>query len=63
MVKKLTFGDIKIGKYKFYHNQIPTFLKDIDIEDVLVSNKTSFREKRYNIVLVTYMIIKLNHCI
>ena len=32
MVKKLTFGDIKIGKYKFYRNQIPTFLKDTDIE-------------------------------
>ena len=34
----LTFGDIKIEKNKFYHHKTPTFLKDVDIEKVLVSN-------------------------
>ena len=41
----------------------PIFLKDIDIEKVLVSNKISFGEKNYlSTLLVTcIMIIKLNH--
>ena len=36
----LTFGDIKIEK-KIYRNKTPIFLKDVDIEKVLVSNKIS----------------------
>ena len=43
----LTFGDIKIEKYKFYYHKTPILLKDVDIEKVLVSNKTSFGEKNY----------------
>ena len=43
----LRFGDIAIEKNKFYCNKIPVFLKDEDIEKVLVSNKTSFGEKSY----------------
>ena len=35
----LTFRDIEIEKNKFYHNKAPTFLKDIDIEKVLVCKK------------------------
>ena len=43
MVKEiLTSGDIEIKKNKFYRNKTPIFLKDVDIEEVLVSNKTSF---------------------
>ena len=38
----LTFGDIEIEKNKFYSNKTPIFLKDVDIEKVLVSNKISF---------------------
>ena len=41
----LTFGDIEIEKNKFYSNKTPTFLKDANIEKVLVSNKISFGEK------------------
>ena len=41
----LTFDNIEIEKNKFYDNKIPIFLKDVDTEKVLVSNKTSFGEK------------------
>ena len=44
----LTFGDIEIEKKKkIYCHMTPIFLKDIDIEKVLVSNKISFGEKNY----------------
>ena len=34
-------------KKKIYGNKTPIFLKDVDIEKVLVSNKISFGEKNY----------------
>ena len=43
----LTFKYIEIEKNKFYHNKAPIFLKNRDIEKVLVSNKISFGEKNY----------------
>ena len=44
----LTFGDIEVEKNKFYHNKTSIFLKDVDIEKVLVSRQISFGEKNYN---------------
>ena len=35
--KILAFGDIEIEKNKFYRHKTPIFLKDVDIENVLVS--------------------------
>ena len=44
MVKELlTFGDIEIEKNKFYSHKAPIFLRDVEIEKVLLSNKISFR--------------------
>ena len=43
----LTFGDIEIGKNKLHRNKNPIFLKEVDIEKVLVSHKFSFGEKDY----------------
>ena len=43
----LTFGDIETEKNKFYCYKSPIFLKDIDIEKALVSNKTSLGKKNY----------------
>ena len=43
----ITFGDIEIEKNKFYRYKTPILLGDVDIEKVLVSNKTSFGEKNY----------------
>ena len=47
----LTFGDIEIEKNKFYCNNTLIFLKDVDIEKMLVSNKISFGEKSYKYFL------------
>ena len=43
----LMFGDIQIEKNKYYCNRTPIYLKDVDIEKVLVSNKIYFDEKNY----------------
>ena len=61
----LTFGDTEIEKNKFYRYKSPIFLKDVDIEKVLASNKITFDKKRtINTLLITcIMIIKLNHYI
>ena len=65
MVKEiLTFGDSDIEKNKFYHNKTPVFLKDVDIEKVLVSTRFPLVKKTTNTLLVTCtMIIKLSHYI
>ena len=59
------FEDIEIDKNIFYSNKTPIFfLKDLDIEKVLVSNKIYFGEKNINTLLVTcIMIVKLSHYI
>ena len=58
----ITFGDMKIENNRFYSHKISTFLKDVDIEKVLLSNKISFgKEKAINTLLVTCIImIKLS---
>ena len=57
-----TFGNIEIEKNNFYRHITPTFLGDIEIEKVLVSNKISSGEKTIRTLLVTCIIvIKLNH--
>ena len=42
-------GDIQIEKNQFwnFHYESPIFLRDVNIENVLVSNKISFSEKNY----------------
>ena len=60
----LLFGNTEIDKNKFYRNETGTFLKDVDIEKVLVPKKIYFDEKTINTLLVTcVMIIKLSHYI
>ena len=44
---KETFEDIEIEKNGFYHHKTPIFLKDVDIQKVLISNKISFGETNY----------------
>ena len=47
MVKDfLTFGGIKIVKDKFYHNKSHTFLEDVNINNLLVSNKIFSGEEK-----------------
>ena len=47
----LTFRDTETGKNKFCCHKVPIFLKDVDIEKVLVSKKISFGEKNYKYVI------------
>ena len=48
MVKKvLTFGDIEIEKQKFCRYKSFIFLEDVNIDNILVSNKFSFGKKNY----------------
>ena len=50
--KILTFGDIEIEKNNFYDRKSSIFLKDIENEEVLVSNKIYFgKEKKKTIAL------------
>ena len=43
----LRFDNIEIEKNKFQCHKTPIFLRDVDIEIVLVSNKISFGKKTY----------------
>ena len=47
----LAFWDVQIEKNKFYQQKTPILLRYVDIENVLVSNKTSFSEKNYKYFL------------
>ena len=48
---------LKLKKNFFYHNKTPNFLKNVDIDKVLVSNKISFGEKTLSTLLVTCIYI------
>ena len=41
------FGKIEIQKHKLYHYKNPISLKDVHIENVLISNKISSGKKKY----------------
>ena len=59
----IRFGNIDIEKQKFDHYK-SYFLEDIDIDNVLVSNKISSGRKTVNTLLITcMMIMKLSHYI
>ena len=64
----LTFRNTESEKSKFYHHKTPNFGGDVDIEEVLIPNNISLREKSYKYFIVLYfkyftciMVIKLNH--
>ena len=63
----ITFGDIETEKtyINFTNIKILFFLKDVDVGNILISNKISFCLKNYiNTSLVTkVMIIKLYHSV
>ena len=42
-----TFGNTGIEKQKFPHYKNPIFLKNVNIDNILVSSKTSSRQKNY----------------
>ena len=58
-----TFGNTEIEIQKFHHYKNSISEKDMEIDNLLISNKTtSSGEKFINIFLVTWMMIqKLSH--
>ena len=48
----LAFEDIEIDRNTFHCHESPVFLKDVDIEKVLVSNKISSGEKSCKYLIV-----------
>ena len=48
MIKKsIKFDEAEIKKYKFYQNESPISVKDIDIKKILDSNKFAFGKKGF----------------
>ena len=63
----LTFDNIEIERNKFYRNKTPVFLKDVDIEKVLVSkhfmSTLHIMIPKTSAYLKKVMMDKLNGCI
>ena len=47
MEKVIKFGDIETQKRKFHQHKEPISIKNIDINEIVVSNKTSFGKKGF----------------
>ena len=43
----IKFGDIEIEKQKFYQQKRPISIKNLDINEIVVSNKVSFGKKGF----------------
>ena len=43
----IKFGDIEIEKQKFHQHKIPISIKNIDINEIVLSNKISFGKKGF----------------
>ena len=51
----LTFGDIETEKHKSYIYKSPNFKKDVEIENIFVSNKISSCENNYKHFIIGYL--------
>ena len=51
----IAFSDIEVEKYKFYQHKSPILIGDLNINEIIVSNKVFFIKKGFNILLVTNM--------
>ena len=50
----VTFGNTEIEKYIFHHYKNPIFLEDMDINNILISNKTPVSKRNYE-YFIDYM--------
>ena len=55
----IKFGDIEIEQQKFHKYERPISMKNVDINEIVVSNKASFGKKVLNISLAIKMLKKL----
>ena len=51
----IAFSDIEVEKYKFYQHKSPILIGDLNINEIIVSNKVFFIKKGFSILLVTNM--------
>ena len=51
----ITFSDIEVEKYEFYQHKSPILIGDLNINEIIVSNKVFFIKKGFSILLVTNM--------
>ena len=54
----ITFGDIKIEKHTSYRFKSPIFSEDVDIDNILVSNKICYLHEDSKIKLLHIMPLK-----
>ena len=54
----IKFGDIEIQKQKFHQHKGPISIKNVDIHNIVVSNKVPFGQKDLHILLVAKMLKK-----
>ena len=52
----MKFGDIEIEKQNFHQPKRPISMKNIDINEIVVSNKVSFGKRVLNISLAIKML-------
>ena len=52
----MKFGDIEIEKQNFHQPKRPISIKNIDINEIVVSNKVSFGKRVLNISLAIKML-------
>ena len=45
-------GDIEIKKHKFHQHKSPISIENIDINEIVVSNKVTFRKKGFRYFIV-----------
>ena len=55
----ITFGNIKVEKYKFHQYKSPFSINDVDISKIVLSNSVTFSKKGFNL-LGTKMVKKLD---
>ena len=60
----IRFDDIEIIKHKIHCHKNPIFLEDVDIDNILISNKISSSEKNCKCFIV-YMVddYKIEHSV
>lgn len=43
----ITLGDNESKKRKFHYSNYPVSIKNLDVDNIIISNKVSFGEKRF----------------
>ena len=44
---EITFSNTEIEKHKFHYHKNPILIDDIDVNEVILSDKAFFRRKRF----------------